>query len=1083
MKYFNAVVVFLLFCSLSLSAQKAFQAPAHDFEPGLLLFKLREQYRGLVSAEGTPHEKMAALIAKVGGGTLRKNFPAAKAPGKEKRKNGRTVVDLSRIFELRLTKQHLDIDSLVGVFSTFSWFEWVQPRFVLQPMFTPNDPQLSQQYHHNLIKTFAAWDITQGDSNVVIAITDAGIQFDHNDLQNIKYNYADPINGVDDDLDGYTDNFRGWNAVNHTNDPTATLSPHGIFTAGMSSATVNNNLGVAGAGYKCKYLPIRIDNESGFNYGYEGIVYAADMGCAVINASWGSTKINPLGAEVVRYAQERNCLIVAAAGNTGTDVKYFPASYPGVLSVGATGTADIKWSNSTFGPRIDIAAPGENVRSTWPFNGYNSSSGTSFSAPLVSAAAALVKSKFPAYNALQLAERLKVTADTSIYTLPENAAWHHLMGAGRLNVYRALTDPERPSIHFYQRGFSDDDGNQFASAGDEISMHGIFKNYLSASRNLKVSMQCASPYIEMLDSTFLAGVIASGDSLSNTPLPFRFRIKANAPYNLDILLKLTYSDSNYRAFEYIEFLVNKDYMNLDVNQIHTTISSRGNTGYAADFAQNGQGFVYKGEQLMYYSGLMLGSAETKTADNAYGSTLPGYDADFVRLQGVRSTSWPGAKSISSAYNTDSAASQRIEVKHFAEAFSNPAIDKVVFLHYTLINQGNDTLNNLHSGIFTDWDIRQSDENQAWFLPAEKLAFAHDTGVGTIYAGVRHLSNLATHGYAFNSDGASGSINLFDGYSDEEKFNTLSGDSVRIQSTVGDIASLIGTGSVSIAPGDSITISYAMLAGESYEALIEQSRQAQGMYHYSSLDVYQTVIDPTCALPSGAVLLNFKEQAGIEIYLLNNDRVTLKRDSGALSSFVYQGLPAGNYFIRYIFADQTSWETTISISELMPVEANAEANPPATTLAQPEIQFQGNATHAESYLWQFGDGDSANVKDPFHTYTDTGTYQVKFIAYNQWCADTVMLQVIVGSTVSLETIRNNVSLYPVPASHELWIKTDKASQQCHYRIYNSLGACVASGMLWLDSSPLNLTAISEGMYFLELQLPEGNCYRAFSVVKP
>lgn len=116
MKYFNAVVVFLLFCSLSLSAQKAFQAPAHDFEPGLLLFKLREQYRGLVSAEGTPHEKMAALIAKVGGGTLRKNFPAAKAPGKEKRKNGRTVVDLSRIFELRLTKQHLDIDSLVGVF-------------------------------------------------------------------------------------------------------------------------------------------------------------------------------------------------------------------------------------------------------------------------------------------------------------------------------------------------------------------------------------------------------------------------------------------------------------------------------------------------------------------------------------------------------------------------------------------------------------------------------------------------------------------------------------------------------------------------------------------------------------------------------------------------------------------------------------------------------------------------------------------------------------------------------------------------------------------------------------------------------
>jgi subtilisin family serine protease len=151
-----------------------------------------------------------------------------------------------------------------------------------------------------------------------------------------------------------------------------------------------------------------------------------------VNASWGSTFANPVSEEAIRYATvNEGMLIIAAAGNSGINEKYYPASYENVFSVGATGASDLKWSSSTFSPAVDIVAPGELVRSCWPFNGYDISSGTSFSAPLVAGTAALVKSHFPNYNSEQIAERIRVTADTSIYSLAGNANWVGMMGSGR----------------------------------------------------------------------------------------------------------------------------------------------------------------------------------------------------------------------------------------------------------------------------------------------------------------------------------------------------------------------------------------------------------------------------------------------------------------------------------------------------------------------------------------------------------------------------------------------------------------------------------------------------------------------------
>jgi serine protease len=89
--------------------------------------------------------------------------------------------------------------------------EYAQPKYIQKVAFTPNDPSLAQQYYINRIQAIAGWDVQQGDTNVVIGIVDSGIDWDHPDLAaNIKINYADPINGADDDGDGYVDNYRGW---------------------------------------------------------------------------------------------------------------------------------------------------------------------------------------------------------------------------------------------------------------------------------------------------------------------------------------------------------------------------------------------------------------------------------------------------------------------------------------------------------------------------------------------------------------------------------------------------------------------------------------------------------------------------------------------------------------------------------------------------------------------------------------------------------------------------------------------------------------------------------------------------------
>ncbi len=1073
MKNLNLVLGLSLLISPIVLEAQSYVIPSNvqatDVVAGEMILKYKESYRNLINTDISEIPSLKPILNRLEGATAKKVFGHINKPRKETNNSGKKMVDLSLLISLKYNS-NIDFREVAMQLNKTGLFEWVQPRYVHKPMFTPNDPQISQQYHHALIKTFEAFDIEEGDSSVYIGITDAGIQFDHQDLGNVRFNIADPINGIDDDNNGYIDDYRGWNTVSNTNDPTATLSPHGMFTAGMSSATTNNGIGISGNAYRCKFVPVRIDDANGFNFGYEGIVYLSDLGCKIINASWGSTFPSPFAEEVIQYAITNNdALIIAAAGNSGLNENYYPASYEGVMSVGATGSADLAWSLSTYGPMLDIVAPGELLRSCSPFNGYDISSGTSFSAPLVAGAAALVKSHFPSYTAQQIAERLRVTSDTSIYTLPGNENRYHLLGSGRLNTLRALNDPEIPSVRFQNYQFSSN-GSSFIVAGDTMEVVGDFFNYLSPTNALAVQISTENPNIQILQGGHNAGVINTLQSVSNTASPFEIVVLNSASINEDVIFKLTYTDpaTNYSAFEYISVRVNKDYMDLAINNLQTTVTSRGSIGYNADYANEGIGVSYNNSgSQMYASGFMVGSGG-QVADNLYAAVIPGYDNDFVRVDAVREieNSSFGDKEIVSRFSTNAAGVQPLTIRQCAYASTEGELSNHVVMEYIVKNTGNGVASDVFGGIFTDWDIQNAASNVCTWDPIRKMVYAYDASQTNRYMAVKLLSWQDGSAYCFNSDGTGGSIQLYDGFTNQEKFNVLSGNATRNNSNVGDVAAFIGTWGETIAPGDSAIYAFAILGGNSLAEIEESAANAQANWNLNQMQISLEVTAESCAENDGTLQLNVLQPGTAQLLLFNSDGVELTGQDIIESSFNYAGMPAGDYTLGFDFFDGTSSNVDFTIENSDPIVfVEIAASAEIVLLPDATVDFIIVAEGATDYLWNFGDGNTSDQANPTHTYTEAGTYTAICYASNSNCTDSLSIVIEVGTTVSVLEQNEQLQVYPNPAQEYLQVKTPNAIAAELILVVDLSGRIVAQAK---QSNQIQVSHLANGTYFLKIE---------------
>ncbi|MBF8282297.1 MAG: Peptidase S8 protein [Anaerolineales bacterium] len=321
--------------------------------------------------------------------------------------------------------------------------EFAEPNYLVQIADTlPNDPGWSSQYGPINIQAPQAWDITTGSSSVVIAVIDTGVDLGHPDLAAKIWNNpgetggGKATNGLDDDGDGYVDNWRGWDFVNGDNTPQDDLG-HGTHVAGIAAAASNNGVGIAGVAWGARVMALKVLNSGGGGSDSNvaaAMMWAADHGARVINLSLGGGP-SSLMEDAVNYAYVHGVTVVAAAGNAGSLGVLYPAAYDNALAVASTNASNNRSSFSNYGPEIDLAAPGSSIYSTY-WNGgstYATLSGTSMATPHVAGVAALLAG-LPQFDT---PDKIRIAMETTALDLGD-PGWDQFYGFGLVQARNAL---------------------------------------------------------------------------------------------------------------------------------------------------------------------------------------------------------------------------------------------------------------------------------------------------------------------------------------------------------------------------------------------------------------------------------------------------------------------------------------------------------------------------------------------------------------------------------------------------------------------------------------------------------------------
>jgi len=347
----------------------------------------------------------------------------------------------------------------------FDGIDVIQPNYLNNFHVTPNDPWFSMQ-QMGLVSLPDAWNYTTGSSSIIVGVVDSGVLKDHPDLQdNIYYNLNEiPGNDIDDDNNGYIDDYCGWDFADAPEMSDVALGDyldqdndvddenfHGTHVSGILGAVTNNSVGVAGVCWNVKILPLRAGFRTSSGTGFlqdddaaAAIIYGADMGASAMNMSWGDPNYSAIIADACNYAYQKGVTLVASAGNDPGPHLSYPAKLASVISVGAVDPYRNIAGFSSYGPELDLVAPGQNIYSTYKSTGfdiYKEMSGTSMSAPFVTGSVALLKSILPNLTPAEVRARLLTSTDDL-----GADGFDSMYGHGLLNVRKLLENINSPVI-------------------------------------------------------------------------------------------------------------------------------------------------------------------------------------------------------------------------------------------------------------------------------------------------------------------------------------------------------------------------------------------------------------------------------------------------------------------------------------------------------------------------------------------------------------------------------------------------------------------------------------------------------------
>lgn len=947
-----------------------------DYVHESVLVKLRPDRRSVFGAAGGRAATLPSAPSFAGAREMVSARADLAAKSKRGPRRSSSKVDVGLYYRVHCTPG-TSIENFINELYQTGNFERVEPEYANHLVYTPNDPSQGNQYYLNTIRAFEAWNITTGSSAITIGIVDSGGDLVHEDLAaNLYTNSLDPVNGTDDDGNGYIDDNQGWdfvgNAESNLNDPnfigdnnTQLLESgvtHGINVAGCASPVTDNNKGIAGVGFNTrimwtKHSADNPSNPTAIFLGYDGILYAAERGVDIINISWGGSFRSEIIQDLVTYITgDLGILIVAAAGNNGIEAEFYPAAYDGVLSVTATNQSNVRAPFSSIGTWVDVSAPGVGIFTTSFGNNYTSTQGTSFSSPITAGAAALVMAHFPSYTPQQVAEQIRVTSNAAELNAA-NPALVGRMGHGLLDIYAALTETS-PAVRA--------NGAKLLNAGGSPAQQGQlgfltfnFKNVLAAtSPALEITISENSSFISLVKSTIRPGAIGAGATINNKLTPFEIQIANFVPDNFEIPVTISYTDGTYVDQEVVTFLLNPTFIDVDENLVTTTVSNTARIGYE-DTENNpplkGSGFVFDGVSTLFEMGVIMGTGTAQLYNNVRGINS-GFDQDFVSIGPRIAENTPGARSSSEVVgmvsNSTTTASQAFQLTYQSLAWKETPYDKFVIMEYTIANPTAVPIDNFYFGLFADWDVTTNGTlDQAALEAPLKLGYVYGLNTPTLpHAGIQLLTGGSLKHFAIdnNQEVAGNPFGLYDGFTDAEKFQALSdavGRPAAGVGTGGDVSHVVGSGPMNIPAGQQVKIAFALHGAANLDNLIESAKYADTVYNYTLL-APQPVVPTVNACYGAAASVTATGASSFKWYTDFTGGASFFTGSNFVTPTLF------NDTTFYVSNADESYESVRTPAHVV-VKANPKVSVSGSTAVCDNETVTISAEPADTYLWSNG----------------------------------------------------------------------------------------------------------------------------------
>ena len=590
------LITFLLFSTFVFAqTPSVVQQDLNNFEPGELIVKLKDNVEAEISysqnGKATSSFNVGALLgienkvasskvmfhqkaieASIANSQKMKAVYAAKAA--QNPNNGYTPKEpltMKNIFVLKTNNEQENILQLIQQIQDNPNVEYAEPNYIYgiddfevgetitaeqaakmesSLLIDVDDPLYPSQSNITATNIDDVWEqYTTGDGSQVIAILDTGVDYTHPDLEaNIWINEAE-LNGVagfDDDGNGYIDDIRGWDFINLDNAPLDD-NMHGTHVAGIAGAVGNNGIGIAGAAWNVKLMPIKVFQASGSGSSItiaEGVEYASNNGATILNMSFAS-----FGASfTLKIALENaytTALLVAASGNNDSPIgpcigcrPYYPAAYTFVIgvedSVGDYSNYDQDGPLFSYYEGLlnyELAAPGYGIMSTIPNGGYSTLSGTSMATPLVAGSCAL-------YNQIKNTDNKEILFGDFINSSNDN----------NFDLLAALNTEPTSIIRIISTAFDDDfDTNQyvdgFINAGETINIFSSVRNFWGTSGNIQMALEFGgnefqneyyASILNITDNTSTLPPLSNYAYNINTTDPFTIEINEGIPHNTEV---------------------------------------------------------------------------------------------------------------------------------------------------------------------------------------------------------------------------------------------------------------------------------------------------------------------------------------------------------------------------------------------------------------------------------------------------------------------------------------------------------------------------------------------------------------------